>query len=287
VIVGLSYLPCFVWLSVVLVNVELGGKPQKNAGASEDWAARTNPLMVSALRPWIRALARIHPVTFQGIENVPRGPAILIGNHGTLGYESLLFFERVLAECGRLPVGLADRFFFKIPGVRDVLVRLGGARGTIANGLRALAEGQLLVIYPGGARETLKRESDKYRLLWDKSFGFARLALAAGVPIIPFAAAGVDDTFRVVAHVPWSGRMLMGHGKYDLPLVWGQHGPLPKPVPFTFRFGAPIAPPDGVSADDDEGVRALHRDAWTRTETLLRDLVAEWTMTNLARRATR
>ncbi len=237
--------------------------------------------MVHALRPLVRALARLHPVTFEGTENLPQGPAILVGNHGTLGYESLLFFERIFTECGRLPVGLADRFFFKIPGVRDVLVRLGGARGTIPNGLRALSQGNLLVIYPGGARETLKHESDKYRLLWGKSFGFARLALKAGVPIIPFAGAGVDDTFRIVAHIPGSGRMLMGHAKYDLPLVWGRRGLLPEAVPFSFRFGKPVVPPTGANADDDGAVRAFHHDVWTRTQALLSDLTRDWSIANL------
>lgn len=156
-------------------------------------------------------------------------------------------------------------------------MRLGGTYGSAANGLRALRRGELVVCYPGGAREVLKHESDKYRLLWQKSVGFVRLALAAKVPIIPFAAAGVDDTFRVVRHLSGSGQWLMGHGKYDLPLVWGSLGPLPNPVPFWFRFGAPIVAPPEAKATDDDVVRDIHERVWKGTQSMLDGLVTEWT----------
>lgn len=244
--------------------------------AEEDWTARPHRGLVRAVRPFVRALSLLHPVTVDGLRHLPAGPALLVGNHGMLGYESPLFFERVLAASGRLPIGLADRWFFKVPGLRDLLVRVGGTYGSAANGLHALRGGALVVCYPGGAREVLKHERDKYRLLWEKSVGFVRLALAAKVPIIPFAAAGVDDTFTVVGHVPGSGQLLMGHGKYDLPLVWGRRGPLPNPVPFWFRFGEPLFAPPGARATDDEVIRDIHRRVWTQTQQLVDDLVLEW-----------
>ncbi len=243
----------------------------------DDWRARPHQGLVSAVRPLVRAMSILHPVTVDGVRHVPSGPALLVGNHGMLGYESPIFFERVLAACGRLPIGLADRWFFKVPGLRDLIVRLGGTYGSAANGLRALRRGELVVCYPGGAREVLKHERDKYRLLWEKSVGFVRLALSAKVPIVPFAAAGVDDTFKVVGHVPGSGQLLMGHGKYDLPLVWGKHGPLPNPVPFWFRFGEPVVPPPGAKSTDEDVVRELHALVWSRTQDLVDELVREWT----------
>lgn len=218
----------------------------------------------------------MHPMKVDGVDNVPRGAALLVGNHGMLGYESPFFFERVLAHCGRMPIGLADRWFFRVPGLRDVLVRLGGAYGSAANGLRALRRGELVVVYPGGAREVFKCEADKYRCLWDRSVGFVRLAIATGVPIIPFAAAGVDDTFRVVAHLRGTGRLLMGHGKYDLPIVWGRAGILPRPVPFWFRFGKPILPPSNVKSTDRDAVVATHAEVWAKTQAMVDDLQSEW-----------
>ncbi|HVH44055.1 MAG TPA: lysophospholipid acyltransferase family protein [Labilithrix sp.] len=252
--------------------------PLARAFEEAAWDARVEPKLVRFARPIVRALARLHPLRFDGGEHLPQGPALLVGNHGVLGYESPFFFERVLDASGRLPIGLADRWFFRVPGLRDALVRLGGAYGCTRNALRALGRGELVVCYPGGVRETLKHERDKYRCLWRESLGFVRLAMTAGVPIIPFAAAGVDHTYRIVGHVRGSGLALMGNGKYDLPLVWGL-GPLPRPVPFWFRIGKPIELPR-VEAEteplDESDIRDLHAEVWSRTQQMVDDLVEEW-----------
>ncbi len=234
------------------------------------WRARPHPLLVRALRPIVRKLAAIHdPVRLEGASNLPSGPALLVGNHGLLGYESPFFFERVLAASGRLPIGLADRWFFRVPVVRDLLVRMGGTYGSAACALGALQRGDLVVCYPGGAREVLKHERDKYRLLWQKSVGFARLAVESQVPVVPFAAAGVDDTFHIYGKLRGSGALLMGHEKYDLPIVTS----LPKPVPLWFRLGDPVEPP---VRNDETSIAAFHREVWTRTQKMVDELVRDW-----------
>ncbi|AKT42684.1 lysophospholipid acyltransferase family protein [Chondromyces crocatus] len=242
--------------------------------ACERWRDQVDARWIALARPLVRALHRVHTPRFEGLEHLPRGPALLVGNHGLLGYETLLFFERLFDMTGRLPRGLADRWFFRVPGVRDALVRLGGMYGNVENALHALGRDHLVVCYPGGAREVLKQSAeDCYRLRWEKSVGFVKVALQAGVPIIPFAAAGVDDTYQIVSRLQGSGRYLMGHDKYDLPLLWGR-GPLPEPVPFWFRIGAPIQA--SCSVQDEVGVRALHRDVWTHAQGMLDELVGEW-----------
>jgi 1-acyl-sn-glycerol-3-phosphate acyltransferase len=267
--------------SIGTMQSRVCGSSLKDAQVREDetrWAAKPSARLLRAVSPLVRALSRLHPITIDGEENLPEGPALLVGNHGLFGYESPLFFERLLALRGTIPIGLADRGFFRVPGVRDLLVRLGGTFGNSANGLRALSEGRLVVCYPGGVREVYKQETDKYKLLWKDREGFIRLALAAGVPIVPFAAAGVDHTFNVVAHVPGTGALLMGNRKYDLPLVWGTRGPLPEPVPFWFRFGPVIetAPP---SSEPHERARVLqlHAHVWSSAQSLLNGLMEEWT----------
>ena len=232
--------------------------------------------LVRMAQPLVRLLGRLHPLRFEGLEHLPRGAALLVGNHGVFGYESPFFFEHILSHAGRLPIGLADRSFFRLPLVRDALVRLGGAYGCTSNALRAFERGDLVVCYPGGARETLKRESDKYRCLWRERLGYVRLAMMAGVPIIPFAAAGIDHTYRIIAHFRGAGRYLLGHGNYGLPVGWGV-GPLPRPVPFWFRLGAPIPAP---SSTGDASERELHAKVWSRTQAMLDALVTEWSAAN-------
>lgn len=233
--------------------------------------------VVAIVRPLLRVLHALHAPRFGGLEHLPRGPALLVGNHGLLGYETLLFFERIFEATGRMPRGLADRWFFRVPGLRSALVRLGGMYGTPENALDALERGHHVVCYPGGVREVLKRgPDDLYRLRWETSTGFVRVALQAGVPIIPFAAAGVDHTYKIVSRLTGSGRFLMGHDKYDLPVLWG-NGPLPEKVPFWFQLGAPIHPRlPPHAARDDIAVRTLHRDVSMQAQRLLDRLMAEW-----------
>jgi 1-acyl-sn-glycerol-3-phosphate acyltransferase len=233
---------------------------------AERFRDRVDLRVVELVRPAVRALHALHPARIEGIENLPSGGALLVGNHGLLGYETALFFERIYETTGRLPRGLADRWFFKVPLVRDLLVRIGGMYGAPANALAALGRGDLVVCYPGGAREVLKHHaSQRYRLQWHKSRGFARVAKEASAPIVPFAAAGVDHTFTIRARMHGTGRFLMGHDKYDLPLL---SSPLPSPVPFWFRIGTPIEP----SRDVD----ALHRHVHAETQRLLDGLVEDW-----------
>ena len=161
-----------------------------------------------------------------------------------------------------------------------MLVRVGGAYGHPDNARRLLAAGHWVVCYPGGAREALKRHaSDRYRLCWEVSRGFVRIAQETGVPIIPFAAAGVDDTFDVCGAVEGSGKLLMGHPKYDLPrLSSGNYG-LPRAVPFLFRFGDPVdlaRELDDAPAGEDAAIRHAHRRIWHRAQRHLDETVAAW-----------
>lgn len=184
-----------------------------------------------------------HRARLLGAEHLPaRGPVLLVGNHGVWGYETPAFFHLVHQATGRYPLGLAERGFFRIPLIRTVLPWLGGIEGTRDKALAALDEGNLVVCYPGGARETFKRSQGRYTLRWERALGFVRLAAQAGVPIIPFAGFGVDDTFL---YPPGEERLcvrMSAEDKYRIPLVVGL-GPLPLPVRITFAVGEPHEPP--------------------------------------------
>lgn len=242
---------------------------------ADRWSARRDPLVTSAARTCVRALERYHPTTLEGVANVPAGPCLLVGNHGLLGYESLFFFEALYRETGRLPVGLADRWFFRVPLLRDVLVRVGGTYGHRLNARAHLLAGDLVICYPGGAREAFKTDDrERYRLRWEQSLGFVRVALECGVPLVPFAAAGVDDTFDIVGRFEGLGRRWMGHDKYDVPRLRGRASlPIPRPAPFLFRVGEPV-PLDGDCSR--QGVERAHAEVSARAQRLLDDTLASW-----------
>lgn len=138
------------------------------------------PILRVVFRPWVT-----------GLEHVPTdGPAIMASNH--LSFSDSFFLPLVcprritfLAKSeyfeGRGIKGFLTRTFFR--GVGQVPVdRTGGraAEAAMSTSRRILDEGALLGIYPEGTRSPDAR-------LYRGRTGVARLALDAGVPVIPVA----------------------------------------------------------------------------------------------------
>lgn len=137
---------------------------------------------------WLKLLFRPQ---VQGLENLPEdGAAILAGNH--LSFSDSVFLALVT---DRRITYLAKSDYFTGTGIKGRLIkwfmsgvgqvpvdRSGGSASEAAlnTGLRVLGEGQLLGIYPEGTR------SPDGRLYRGKT-GVARMALEAGVPVVPCA----------------------------------------------------------------------------------------------------
>jgi 1-acyl-sn-glycerol-3-phosphate acyltransferase len=137
-------------------------------------------------RPWSRGRA-----------NVPRrGPVILVSNHlsfadhffGPLPLpRKVVFLAKAEYFTGRGIKGLASRAFFS--GVGQIPIdRTGGAASerALRSGLRVLAAGNVLGIYPEGTRSPDGR-------LYKGRTGVARLALESRAPVVPCA---MIDTFE-------------------------------------------------------------------------------------------
>lgn len=164
-----------------------------------------------------------------GLGNVPeRGGAILACNHLSF-IDSLLLplnLDRPVYFLGKAEYfrSWRTRWFFSAVGVVPV-DREGGSRGrrSLETGAEILASGDLLGIYPEGTR------SPDGRLYRGKT-GPARLALAAGVPVVPCAVTGTDTALPTGAY-------------------------LPRPRPVEVRYGRPLDL--SVHATPDEDPAAL------------------------------
>ena len=127
----------------------------------------------------------------KGLRNVPgTGPVIIASNH--LSFSDSIFMPLVVP---RKVTFLAKSEYFTSPGPKGLLKRLtfialgqvpvdrsGGRRSEAAliAGLKVLAEGKCLGIYPEGTRSPDGR-------LYKGRTGIARLAIESGAPIIPVA----------------------------------------------------------------------------------------------------
>jgi 1-acyl-sn-glycerol-3-phosphate acyltransferase len=151
------------------------------------------------LKPLLKALYRIR---VEGLENVPKkGPAILAANH--LSFLDSFFIPLVVKRRKVTYLAKADYFkswktswFFKSCG--QISCERGGgdkSQQSLEIALDVLKEGKLLGIYPEGTRSP-----DGY--LYRGRTGVARLALAAGVPVIPVGLVGTEEVMPKSAKIP-------------------------------------------------------------------------------------
>jgi 1-acyl-sn-glycerol-3-phosphate acyltransferase len=150
----------------------------------------------------------------EGADHVPEtGAAILASNH--LSFSDSFFLPLVvdrkitfLAKAdyftGTGIKGRATAAFFK--GVGQVPVDRSGGKASMAalqTGISVLKQGELLGLYPEGTR------SPDGRLYRGKT-GVARMALEAGVPIIPVAMIGTDVVQPTGQKIPDFERGVVG-----------------------------------------------------------------------------
>ncbi len=143
------------------------------------------PLIKFMFRPWVK-----------GLENVPtEGPALLVSNH--LAFCDSVFLPMAVPRQIHFP---AKAEYFTAPGIKGKLMasffravgqvpidRSGGRASMAAldTGIGILGEGKLFGIYPEGTRSPDGR-------LYKGRTGVARIAILAGVPVIPVAMIDTD-----------------------------------------------------------------------------------------------
>jgi 1-acyl-sn-glycerol-3-phosphate acyltransferase len=120
-------------------------------------SAKSFAPVVKVLAP----LRRIAKPKFYGIEHVPKGGALLVGNHTLYGVFDLMMLSAELID-----------------------------RGIVVRGL--------ILVFPGGAREVAKRKGEQYQLIWKNRLGFAVMAIEGRYPVVPFASLGMEDALDVV-----------------------------------------------------------------------------------------
>lgn len=213
----------------------------------------------AAGRAFIDRVIAYFSASMEGVEHVPRaGGALLVANHGLNGYDGLVLGALLHREVGRLPFWLGERNLWRIPGFGRLAELIDAVPGEERSAAEILRRGEIVVVYPGGVDDSFKLATERHTLKWGRRAGFARVAMRAGVPIVPIAACGVDDMYLTVAREPWIGRALLGHAKYDLPIALGRWGtPVPRPARVTVRALPPVdTTGDPESESDVERVRA-------------------------------
>jgi 1-acyl-sn-glycerol-3-phosphate acyltransferase len=172
------------------------------------------PLVRGLWRPWT-----------DGVEHIPaEGAAILASNHlsvadsiflPSLAPREITFLAKAEYFVGAGLKGRVTSAFMR--GIRQIPVDRGNGRAALTAleiALAVLKDGGLFGIYPEGTRSPDGR-------LYRGRTGIARIALEAGVPVIPVAMMGTDKVQPIGARLP-----RLGHSigmRVGAPLDYAEH----------------------------------------------------------------
>jgi 1-acyl-sn-glycerol-3-phosphate acyltransferase len=202
----------------------------------------------------------------RGLDRVPvEGPVLLVGNHsgGNVPPDTFVF---TLAFCTYFGV---ERPFYQL--AHNLVVSappLGYLRkfGTVAasheNAQLALKSGAALLVYPGGDYEVFRPSWERHRVDFGGRKGYVRLAREAGVPIVPVASVGGQETALFLSRGQWLAKLLMADRllrlksvPISLALPWGLNiSDLAGHIPLPAKIAIEVQDPIETDGDD----RAVH-----------------------------
>jgi 1-acyl-sn-glycerol-3-phosphate acyltransferase len=215
---------------------------------------------------FFRAARVYHRYTVRGLDRLLQpGAALLVGYHGRpIAYDLCMLTVTIHERLGYLPHGVIHGYFGHQPILRWAIDNLGFVTGDGEAIERAVARGEHVLLQPGGTREGCRSFRHRYEVDWGDRTGYLRLALRYRLPIIPIAAAGIDDGYLGLNDGYALGRRL---GVPHRVPVWLGLGPLglwplspPFPVKITQLVGEPIDPfADGpIDPGDRAAMLRLH-----------------------------
>ena len=200
----------------------------------------------------------------RGLDRIPaEGPVLLVGNHsgGNVPPDTFVF---TLAFCSYFGV---ERPFYQL--AHNLVVSappLGWLRkfGTVAanheNARMALESGAALLVYPGGDYEVFRPSWERHKVDFGGRKGYVRLAREAGVPIVPIASVGGQETALFLDRGQWLAKLLMVDKlarlksvPISLALPWGINiGDLLGHFPLPAKIVVEALEPIEVEGDDQE-----------------------------------
>ena len=200
----------------------------------------------------------------EGFENIADAePSVVAAYHGgPWAFDLWMLATRMHDELGYFPRACWHPGWWRIPAVGRIVTDLGGLPGRPSDGqMRELkSRGQHIVFAPGGPEEGLRPFWEGHRIHFGRHRGYARVALAHDMPIIPVVASGLDRTFIGLNSGPaWLGLGVGG--------IW------PLALPFPVKIRQRIGPPIRASAAG--GLEAVHAEVVATLQSMLDDLAAE------------
>ncbi len=268
-----------------------------NSSSRPSSIPRVNKALLAFFEPIARWVEEEYfDAEVRGLKRIPDGPALLVGNHnaGVMIPDSIIFYREFAYYSGELdvhsgeldvPVSLAHQLIFRIPLLNDLACSLGIVPASPENARRAFEEGRKVLVYPGGDWEAMRPSRDRDRVDFGGRTGFIRLAMEAGVPIVPVVSAGAHDGWHVLTRGERIARKL----KFDrllrikvFPIALGLPtglivGPIAVHLPLPGKIIVEVLEPICVDGDpeDEQELQRLYDEITGQMQSRLDDLVPE------------
>ena len=215
------------------------------------WGA--SPRDLARMLALVRILYRRYfRVVTTGLEHIPPGRVLLVGNHsGQLAYDGMMVCTALAleAEPPRFVRTMIERFFAQTAYVSVLMARMGQLTGIPENAERLLEEEEApVLVFPEGERGGGRVWKDRYRIMGFGQ-GFLRLAMRTGTPIVPFGFVGGEEMVPSFSRMEPLARLL---GTPYLPLT-PTVLPLPLPTKVHLSFGPPMRF-EGTGLEEDDRI---------------------------------
>lgn len=228
------------------VDAERGGDVD-TWGRSEKLRALTRTVYEPLYKHWFRA-------EWEGFEHLPaEGGALLVANHaGAIPSDAPVIMHGIERDLHRPVYGLAEYLFRRMPAIGTMWSRAGGVTANPDNAYRLLHDDrELVLVFPEGSKGTGKHYQDRYQLARFGRGGFVEIAMRAGVPIIPIAVVGAEESMPIV----WKSRRLaklIGLPYFPITANMLLLGPLGLVTYFPAKFRIRVLPPIHFDESPDQ-----------------------------------
>ena len=174
----------------------------------DQWDRALTRHVVDLLRPVVKVY---HRSEVRGIERIPSGRCLLVGNHSgglttpdfaifAVDYYERLGYDRPLYV-------LAHDSLFHGPAA-ELLPHLGIVRASPENAAAALAADTAVLVFPGGDLEVYRPTLVENVIDFAGHTGYVATAVAARAPIVPVVSIGGQETQIYLSRGKWLARAL-------------------------------------------------------------------------------
>jgi 1-acyl-sn-glycerol-3-phosphate acyltransferase len=168
-------------------------------GVGKAETAKWDPGFTRQLANWVGpVIKRYFRAEVRGLESIPKaGGALVVSNHsgGMFTPDVLIFAPAFYDKFGfDRPVYTLAHWGVFMANVGDWLRRAGVIEASRENAAKALREGALVLVFPGGDYDAYRPTLTENVIDFAGRTGYVRTAIESGVPIVPMVSIGAQET---------------------------------------------------------------------------------------------